>query len=171
MEPIVSSETSAIRTQMPGNYPKRNKLQVRKLSTKMLEFLPLYCAYAWTESKDILFYMCDESALSAVQFTVPGLLDFTFHKILELWYRWKPWGLREWTVGPFTEPCVLLQNAGTVQYKLLQLLFAFSDSKSVFMSYYIIMCNWYGVSSENFVVMQGHWGISFQFLLQDSESC
>ena len=27
MEPIVSSETSAIRTQAPGNYPKRNKLQ------------------------------------------------------------------------------------------------------------------------------------------------
>jgi len=27
MEPIVSSETSAIRTKVPGNYPKRNKLQ------------------------------------------------------------------------------------------------------------------------------------------------
>ena len=27
MEPIVSSETSAIRTQTPGNYPKRNNLQ------------------------------------------------------------------------------------------------------------------------------------------------
>jgi len=26
MEPIVSSETSAIRTQTPGNCPKRNKL-------------------------------------------------------------------------------------------------------------------------------------------------
>jgi len=26
MEPIVCSETSAIRTQTPGNYPKRNKL-------------------------------------------------------------------------------------------------------------------------------------------------
>jgi len=26
MEPIMSSETSAIRTQTPGNYPKRNKL-------------------------------------------------------------------------------------------------------------------------------------------------
>ena len=26
MEPIVSSETSAIRTQTPGNYPKRNNL-------------------------------------------------------------------------------------------------------------------------------------------------
>jgi len=26
MEPIVSSETSAIRIQTPGNYPKRNKL-------------------------------------------------------------------------------------------------------------------------------------------------
>jgi len=28
MEPIVSSETSVIRTQTPGNYPKRNKLHV-----------------------------------------------------------------------------------------------------------------------------------------------
>jgi len=28
MEPIVSSETSAIRTQTPGNYPKRNNLQL-----------------------------------------------------------------------------------------------------------------------------------------------
>jgi len=27
MEPTVSFETSAIRTQTPGNYPKRNKLQ------------------------------------------------------------------------------------------------------------------------------------------------
>ena len=27
MEPIVSSETSAIRTQTPGNYPKKNNLQ------------------------------------------------------------------------------------------------------------------------------------------------
>jgi len=28
MEPIVSSETSAIRTQTPGNYAKRNKLHL-----------------------------------------------------------------------------------------------------------------------------------------------
>jgi len=28
MEPIVSSETPAIRTQTPGNYPKRNKLHL-----------------------------------------------------------------------------------------------------------------------------------------------
>jgi len=28
MESIVSSETSAIRTQRPGNYPKRNKLHL-----------------------------------------------------------------------------------------------------------------------------------------------
>ena len=27
MEPIVSSETSEIKSQTPGNYPKRNKLQ------------------------------------------------------------------------------------------------------------------------------------------------
>ena len=28
MEPTVSSEASAIRTQTPGNYPKRNKLHL-----------------------------------------------------------------------------------------------------------------------------------------------
>jgi len=38
MEPIVSSETSAIRTQTPGNYPKRNNLHLEhgeSLRTKM----------------------------------------------------------------------------------------------------------------------------------------
>ena len=29
MEPIVSSETSAIRTQTPGKYPKRNNLHIQ----------------------------------------------------------------------------------------------------------------------------------------------
>ena len=41
MEPIVSSETSAIKSQTPGNYPKRNKLQdnqvVIKLGTSRIE--------------------------------------------------------------------------------------------------------------------------------------
>jgi len=31
MEPIVSSETSTIRTQTPGNYPKRNKLHKKSV--------------------------------------------------------------------------------------------------------------------------------------------
>jgi len=42
MEPIVSSETSAIRTQTPGNYPKRNKLHLEhgeSLKTKLNSFL------------------------------------------------------------------------------------------------------------------------------------
>jgi len=29
MEPIVSSETSATKSQIPGNYPKRNKLHLQ----------------------------------------------------------------------------------------------------------------------------------------------
>ena len=40
MEPIVSSETSAIRTQTPGNYPKRNKLHLEhgeSLKTRFVE--------------------------------------------------------------------------------------------------------------------------------------
>jgi len=35
MEPIVSSETSAIRTQTPGNYPKRNKLDFIQVSVQL----------------------------------------------------------------------------------------------------------------------------------------
>jgi len=38
MEPIVSSETSAIKTQTPGNYPKRNKLQANSRFSKIYEF-------------------------------------------------------------------------------------------------------------------------------------
>jgi len=39
MEPIASSETSAIRTQTPGNYPKRNKLHLEhgeSLKTRLI---------------------------------------------------------------------------------------------------------------------------------------
>jgi len=61
----------------------------------MFDFLPLFCAYAWTESEDFLFYMHGESALSAAQFTVPGFLDFTLYKILEFCYGWNPRELRE----------------------------------------------------------------------------
>jgi len=40
MEPIVSSETSAIKSQTPGNYPKRNKLHLQhgeSLRTKKIK--------------------------------------------------------------------------------------------------------------------------------------
>ena len=49
MEPIVSSETSAVRTQTPWNYPKRNKLhlehgeslkQVTKLTARSFAVRP-----------------------------------------------------------------------------------------------------------------------------------
>jgi len=43
MEPIVSSKTSAIRTQTPGNYPKRNKLHLEhgeSLKTRIHRLCP-----------------------------------------------------------------------------------------------------------------------------------
>jgi len=46
MEPIVSSETSAIRTQTPGNYPKRNNLHLEhgeSLRTRLLTVVSLLC--------------------------------------------------------------------------------------------------------------------------------
>ena len=42
MEPIVSSETSAIRTQMPGNYPKRNKLRLEHGESLKTRLIHLY---------------------------------------------------------------------------------------------------------------------------------
>ena len=50
MEPIVSSETSALRTQTPGNYPKRNNLHLehgeslrtRKLKNNEISLYPAY---------------------------------------------------------------------------------------------------------------------------------
>ena len=42
MEPSVSSETSAGRTQTPGNYPKRNKLHLehgKSLKTRIIHIL------------------------------------------------------------------------------------------------------------------------------------
>jgi len=44
MEPTLSSETLAIRTQTPRNYPKRNKLHLEygeSLKTRMLIVVPL----------------------------------------------------------------------------------------------------------------------------------
>ena len=43
MEPIVSSETSAIRTQTPGNYPKRNKLHLEHDESLKTNSILSYC--------------------------------------------------------------------------------------------------------------------------------
>ena len=39
VEPIVSSQTSAIKSQMPGNYPKRNKLQYNIQYATLFQYL------------------------------------------------------------------------------------------------------------------------------------
>jgi len=45
MEPIVSSETSAIRTQTPGNYPKRNKLHLEHGESLKTRFQNIFAPY------------------------------------------------------------------------------------------------------------------------------
>ena len=42
MEPIVSSETSAIKSQTPGNYPKRNKFHLHRQVNEVLLHSPAY---------------------------------------------------------------------------------------------------------------------------------
>jgi len=42
MEPIVSSETSAIKSQTPGNYPKRNKLHLQHGESLRTRLIGMY---------------------------------------------------------------------------------------------------------------------------------
>ena len=74
MEPTVSSETSAIITQTPGNYPKRNTLHLKhgeSLKTRIvlnyLHFKNIRGEYTWTNTfqiQVIFFYMeCDADIL------------------------------------------------------------------------------------------------------------
>jgi len=46
MEPIVSSETSAIRTQTPGNYPKRNKLHLEHCEILKTRIISIVCNFS-----------------------------------------------------------------------------------------------------------------------------
>ena len=52
MEPIGSSETSAIKTQTPGNYPKRNKLH--KLSSNPLAVANAFNSYFSSVAENLL---------------------------------------------------------------------------------------------------------------------
>ena len=82
MEPIVSSETSAIRTQTPGNYPKRNNLHLEhgeSLRTKLRECFtrrsPLYphgglAFYLKIETHQITRYATDEVTISMTKETI-----------------------------------------------------------------------------------------------------
>jgi len=54
MEPTVSSETSAIRTQTPGNYQKRNKLHLEQGESLKQEF-PMFIRILQDENKQWLF--------------------------------------------------------------------------------------------------------------------
>jgi len=45
MEPIVSSETSAIRTQTSGNYPKRNNLHLEHGESLRTRFSFVICVF------------------------------------------------------------------------------------------------------------------------------
>ena len=59
MEPIRSSETSAIKTQTPGNYPKRNILQLKQgesLKTRLI--MIVYSEYAFSLSYWGCMHMC-----------------------------------------------------------------------------------------------------------------
>jgi hypothetical protein len=144
--------------------------QRQKLATKMFE-LSLFCVFTPKQIvRNFFFHIRGEGAFSAVQRTVPVLLDFTFHKTLEL--RGKKWRIcYQWTPrGSANGPVDRSQNRAfccrpSALYKLFRLLFECSDSTSVFTSYSVIMCNWHGVSSENLVVIQGHWVLDIRFLL------
>ena len=72
-EPIVSSETSAIRTQTPGNYPKRNNLHLEhgeSLRTRLyLYYFCVVCLY----SSGVVYCVFESSFTASC--CLKGLLD------------------------------------------------------------------------------------------------
>ena len=67
MEPIVSSETSGIRTQTPGNHPKRNKLHfIMFLCLSPMEQL----GYHWTHFHEIWCFRILRKSFEKIQFSL-----------------------------------------------------------------------------------------------------
>ena len=72
-----SSETSAIKTQTPGNYPKRNILQatisfvISVLPSVRIEQLGVH----WTEFHEILFFIIFRGKITVENIQVPLKLD------------------------------------------------------------------------------------------------
>ena len=76
MEPIVSSETSAIRTQTPGNYPKRNKLHLEhdeSLKTRLLDQVSVPYSRLGSRTGNPIF--CDRPCITKIVSKVRG--EFT----------------------------------------------------------------------------------------------
>jgi len=73
MEPTVSSETSAVRTQAPGNYPKRNKLHLEhgeSLKTSNFYYLSFFSPHgACLEYSEIQFYVNHEGISNFILYT------------------------------------------------------------------------------------------------------
>jgi len=94
MEPIVSSETSAIKTQTPGNYPKRNKLHLEhgeSLKTKFFSCLsmePWCCLHSsqklsiWTPTQHFeTHYLLRQDAVRlnpVIAYVSHGFFFFTY---------------------------------------------------------------------------------------------
>jgi len=88
MEPTVSSETSAIRTQAPANYPKGNKLQYFRTSKKndctnniqkkpiltsqRTQFIPIIKTIHLTFFREIIRSYCENNISSSIQKKKPA---------------------------------------------------------------------------------------------------
>jgi len=80
MEPTVSSKTSAIRTQTPGNYPKRNKLHLEhgeSLKTRIL-----VTAYFTSFPGCCCGLVCDHRLICDTKVGRANALHFTFRVMI-----------------------------------------------------------------------------------------
>jgi len=73
MEPIVSSETSAIRTQTPGNYPKRNNLHLEHGESLRTRW---YILSVFFSSKCSLFHNSNLFGSCFIHILYTGVLKF-----------------------------------------------------------------------------------------------
>jgi len=94
MEPIVSSETSAIRTQTPGNYPKRNNLHkiCVLISSTMLVWNLSHSKKKWVryDRKCILvFVKSTRHSCQVLMYLALSWETFGKKKIIKYYISWK----------------------------------------------------------------------------------
>jgi len=75
----------------------------------------LYVYLLSQEVTAVFFYIRGKSVFPAVYFTIPVSLVSTFRGTLQLRKQTMADLLREWTGGPFMQPCILLQIASTAK--------------------------------------------------------
>jgi len=117
MEPIVSSETSAIKSQTPGNYPKRNKLHLQHGESLRTRIYGLFARFSF------VLTVCALSFVYAFRHRVPSLSMFHVCRMRPLFSLYLGFSFTCALASVIVFPLAKLHfNTETVSYTLFRFL-------------------------------------------------